>query len=84
MEVLRQEQTSFLNHVRLRLFVTMTGVVAEVLAAPPAPPLASTLKGLDGDAGPQLGLSREERLTLCSTILLHGEGPVPDLTAEEA
>lgn len=44
----------------------------------------STLKAPDGDAGPQLGLSREERLTLCSTILLHGEGPVPNLTAEEA
>lgn len=35
-------------------------------------------------AGSHLGLSREEGLTLCSTILLHGEGPLPKLTAEEA
>lgn len=44
-------------------------VVIEVVHAAPL-----HIKGPCGDVGPQLGLSREERLTLCFTILLHG-GP---------
>lgn len=57
--------------------VTMAVVIAKDYVITPHPPPAYP------PAGPQLGLSRGERLTLCSTILLHGEGPVPNLTAEE-
>lgn len=42
--------------------------------------LPSTLKGPVGMQGHSWD-SAEERLTLCSTILLQGEGPLPNLTA---
>lgn len=71
MEVLRQEQTSFLNHVRLRLFVTMTGVVAEVLAAPPAPAPRLHIKRPRRGCGATAGTQQRGEIN----IVLHHSAP---------